>query len=66
MTLIHTITNTTTQVYVDTAVQAGHSYWYEVKAYDAGGESAPSNIAPATIPAPPPPVPPGNLVAQVN
>ena len=43
----------TTQ-YTDTAVEAGHSYFYVVTAFDSANnvESAPSNEASATIPIP--------------
>ncbi|HSV85822.1 MAG TPA: fibronectin type III domain-containing protein [Levilinea sp.] len=43
--------NTTS--YVDTAVTPGITYTYRVKAVNAGGDSAYTNTASATIPAPP-------------
>jgi FtsP/CotA-like multicopper oxidase with cupredoxin domain len=43
--------------YVDLAVSGGNTYYYQVAAFNAGGPSAYSNIASATIPVPPPPTP---------
>jgi titin len=52
------------QSYNDTSVAGSTTYTYRVKAFNAGGDSAPSNNAEATTPAPPPPPnPPSNLTA---
>jgi FtsP/CotA-like multicopper oxidase with cupredoxin domain len=52
--------------YVDTAVQAGVTYTYQVAAFNAGGPSAFSNTASATIPGPQGPVAPDALEAVVE
>jgi titin len=52
------------QSYSDTSVAGSTTYTYRVKAFNAGGDSAPSNNAEATTPAPPPPPDaPSNLTA---
>ncbi len=57
-----TAANVTT--YSDTTVSPSTTYTYHVTAFNAGGESLPSNNATATTPAPPPPPnPPSNLTA---
>ena len=46
------VTPADTTRYVDTSVEAGHTYYYSVKAYDsADRESEPSDVVSATIPA---------------
>jgi titin len=50
--------------YVDAAVAAGNTYYYQVAAVNLGGASAYSNIASATIPGVQPPVAPSDLQAQ--
>ncbi len=52
--------------YVDMAVQAGVTYTYQVAAFNAGGPSAFSNTASATIPGPQGPVAPDALEAVVE
>ena len=56
-------TPATTKSYSDTSVTAGTSYQYRVRATNAAGNSAPSNIATATPLTPP--VAPGTLTATV-
>ena len=49
---VQTTLAATTQ-YTDTAVAAGHTYFYVVTSYDsANAESIPSNVASATVPVP--------------
>ena len=64
--LIHTVTPETTMTYVDTSVGCGKTYYYQVTAFNAGGESMPTTQVPAIIPTCALPLAPANLVAQVN
>jgi len=57
---------TNTASYVDTAVQAGMTYTYQVAAFNLGGPSAFSNIASAMIAGPQPPAAPDALEAVVD
>jgi FtsP/CotA-like multicopper oxidase with cupredoxin domain/fibronectin type 3 domain-containing protein len=52
--------------YIDLAVSAGNTYDYRVAAFNAGGPSAYSNTASATIPGPQPPVAPSDLQANLQ
>ncbi len=52
--------------YIDTAVQAGVTYTYQVAAFNLGGPSAFSNSASATIPGPQGPVAPDALETVVE
>ena len=52
--------------YVDTALTAGTTYTYQVAAFNAGGPSAYSNTASATIPGPQGPAAPDALEAVVE
>lgn len=45
--------------FVDTGLTANTTYWYRVRAFNASGESANSNVASATTLAPPPAAPTG-------
>lgn len=49
--------------YTDTTVIGNKTYYYEVTAVNAGGQSSASNEAVATPTAPPPPNPPSSLTA---
>ena len=49
--------------YVDKAVTIGQFYCYQVRAFNAGGVSNPSNVAGRLVP-PPVPVDPANLRIQ--
>lgn len=51
-----TATAQATTTYADTAVLAGTTYWYQVRAVNAAGTSAPSAIVSAAVPAPLTPV----------
>lgn len=48
--------------YVDSSVQAGHTYYYAVTSFDPNKESVLSNVAAVSVPIPPTPTP----IAQVN
>src|SRR5207244_2265479 len=50
----------------DTSVTGGNTYTYQVRAFNGGGDSAPSNPAEATTPAPHPPAAPCNLTATAG
>lgn len=49
-TTIATISSPSTLTYVDTNVVAGQQYYYVVTAFNAGGDSVPSNQVACTIP----------------
>jgi len=64
-TILATIPNITTLTYVDTTVVAGQTYTYMVTAFNAGGESVPSNLVTCTVPFQAP-VAPSGLQATVK
>ncbi len=64
-TVVATISSPTILTYVDTAVVAGQTNYYVVTAFNAGGESVPSNQATCTTPFSPP-APPTGLSAVVR
>jgi fibronectin type 3 domain-containing protein len=57
-----TIGTSTLPAYVDSTVVGGNTYYYEVEAVNAGGESGPSNEVTAVIPVSLPAVPTGLAV----
>lgn len=52
--------------YHDSGLSTGTTYWYRVKARNAGSESAYSNVASATAPPPSPPIAPSALTATAS
>lgn len=63
---IGTTTAITTLSYVDLNVAAGQTWWYQVLASNAGGNSSPSNSVSATTPFSVPANAPGGLSAAAK